>query len=526
MFLLIDNYDSFTYNLVQAFYALGREPYVLYNDDARLLDLAKAPDLEMVCLSPGPSRPENAGLCLKFLRRLTPSVPVLGVCLGHQILGLFGGGRIDVAEEIMHGKQSEISHNPDGLFTDLPPLMKVGRYHSLVVKDGQDLPFEVTARGPRGEIMALQYRDRPWAGVQFHPESVLTPEGMQLLANFPQRLVQKPKKEMAVSDILEELAQGHHLTRKMASKAFADLMDGRLSSAQAASLLFGLRMKGESALELAEATRQALDRAVSIAIEGPHIDVVGTGGDGRHSFNCSTATSLILAGMGYCVTKHGNRAVSSTCGSADAIEGLGLPLVKDPEDVRKHCAQYHFSFLFAPNFHPAFKNIGPVRKELGIRTLFNILGPLINPAKPTHLLLGVGHPDLLPLVTETLQELGQQRAAVVCGAGVYDEVTPLGPAQIMEIRDGKASPLELDPANYGIRPCTPADLEVHSKREAVAVLRELLAGQGPAPMLDMIVLNAGLAIYLLEDDLDLAAAMVRAGEAVREGVGRRVLNAA
>ena len=165
MFLLIDNYDSFTYNLVQAFYALGREPYVLYNDDARLLDLAKAPDLEMVCLSPGPSRPENAGLCLEFLRRLTPSVPVLGVCLGHQILGLFGGGRVEVAEEIMHGKQSEISHNPDGLFTDLPPLLKVGRYHSLVVKDGQDLPFEVTARGPRGEIMALQYRDRRYGVV-------------------------------------------------------------------------------------------------------------------------------------------------------------------------------------------------------------------------------------------------------------------------------------------------------------------------------------------------------------------------
>lgn len=526
MFLLIDNYDSFTYNLVQAFYALGREPYVLYNDDERLLDLATSPDLEMVCLSPGPSRPENAGLCLEFLRRLAPSVPVLGVCLGHQVLGLFGGASVDVASEIMHGKQSDITHSADGLFSDLPQQLKVGRYHSLVVRDGKNLPFEVTARGPRGEIMALQYKDRPWAGVQFHPESVLSPEGMQLLANFPQKLTQKPKKEMTVSDILEEIAQGHHLTRPMASKAFAELMDGELSPAQAASLLFGLRMKGESALELAEATRQALARAISIDIEGPHIDVVGTGGDGRHSFNCSTATSLILAGMGYCVTKHGNRAVSSTCGSADAIEGLGLPLVKEPEEVRRLCANKHFSFLFAPNFHPAFKNIGPVRKELGIRTLFNILGPLINPAKPTHILLGVGHPDLLPLVTDTLLELGQKRAAVVCGAGTYDEVTPLGPAEIMEIRDGKATPLALDPATYGIKPCTPADLEVHSKREAVAVLRELLAGQGPSPMLDMIVLNVGLAVYLLEDDLDLAAAMVRAGDAVREGVGRRVLDAA
>lgn len=194
MFLLIDNYDSFTFNLVQAFQRQGRDPLVKKNDDPAVLDLAADPALEMVCLSPGPSRPENAGLCLEFLARLPHAVPVLGVCLGHQTLGLFAGAPVVVNSRIMHGKTSEVDHDATGLFTGLPRPVTVGRYHSLVV-DVAAAPAEaqallrVTARTDRGEVMALEYTDRPWAGVQFHPESVLTPDGERLLANFPQALL-------------------------------------------------------------------------------------------------------------------------------------------------------------------------------------------------------------------------------------------------------------------------------------------------------------------------------------------------
>ncbi|MCR4666714.1 MAG: anthranilate phosphoribosyltransferase [Desulfovibrio sp.] len=530
MFLLIDNYDSFTYNLVQAFQSLGREVTVVYNDDDALLSMAERTDLEMVCLSPGPSRPENAGHCLKFLEKLSPTVPVLGVCLGHQILGLFGGADVVRAPTIMHGKQSMISHTGEGLFTGVQSPMQVGRYHSLVVhveSDEANPHFRVTARGPENEVMALCYRDRPWVGVQFHPESVLTPDGMKLLGNFPQNVMARKEKKDRFPLILETLAAGETLSRDMAAEIFGKLMDGHLSEAQAAAFLMTLRMKGEDAVELAEATKAALGRAVYVPpIEKPHIDVVGTGGDGRHSFNCSTASSLVLAGMGYYVTKHGNRAVSSTCGSADAIEGLGLPFVREADELLGQLEKNHFTFLFAQNFHPSFKNIAPIRKALGVRTIFNVLGPLINPAKPSHILLGVGHPDLMPLLTETLQDLGQQRGAVVCGAGVYDEVTPLGPATIVEVREGKAAPLPLDPEDFGIKRCTSGDLEVHSKREAIQVLEALLDGNGPAPMLDMIVLNVGLAVYLLEDSLDLQKAMVRARDAVMAGVGRKIVDAA
>lgn len=523
MFLLIDNYDSFTYNLVQAFQKLGREPVVMKNDDPAILEMAKNPDLEMACLSPGPGHPDKAGLCPQFLKNLPEDVPVLGICLGHQLLGRHAGANVNVGPAIMHGKQSEIVHDGEGIFKDLPNPLKVGRYHSLVVDDANPA-FTVTARGPEGEIMALQYNDRPWVGLQFHPESVLTPDGLALLENFPKTVSHKRNVKTEIPGILECLAQGRDLGADMASTGFSALMDGDLSPAQAGAFLTALRMKGESALELAHATRAALARSVRVkGLKGHSLDIVGTGGDGKNSFNCSTAASLIMAGLGYRVVKHGNRAVSSKCGSADALESLGITLESNPDSALAMLEKRNFAFLFAPFFHPVFKNIGPLRKELGIRTLFNILGPMINPARPNHLLMGVARPELVQLVAETLAQSPLYRGAVVCGAGGYDEMTPMGPADIALLHDGKISRLHFDPALYGIKPCAVEDLAVGSREEAVAVLRELLAGKGPKPMLDMITLNTALAILLMEEDYSLDQCMEKAATAVASGIGMKVL---
>ncbi|MBG0776114.1 MAG: aminodeoxychorismate/anthranilate synthase component II [Desulfovibrionaceae bacterium] len=193
MFLLIDNFDSFTFNLVQAFQMLGKHPEVIRNDRPELLELAQSGRLEMVCISPGPSNPSNAGLCLRFLELLPKDVPVLGVCLGHQILGHYAGAAVEVAGRIMHGKTSPVTHDGKGLFTGLPDPLEVGRYHSLIVRAEQAPELlTVTARTTdEDEVMGIRYTDRPWEGVQFHPESVLTPGGMDLLANFPDKLVGK-----------------------------------------------------------------------------------------------------------------------------------------------------------------------------------------------------------------------------------------------------------------------------------------------------------------------------------------------
>ncbi|WP_243544232.1 anthranilate synthase component II [Pseudodesulfovibrio tunisiensis] len=185
MFLLIDNFDSFTFNLVQAFQQLGAEPKVIRNDHAELLDLARSGELERVCVSPGPSRPENAGFCLEFLSLLPREVPVLGVCLGHQALGHHAGAPVVRAGRIMHGKVSRVMHDHKGVFAGLPDPFEVCRYHSLIVPAhlAPDT-LEVTARTSWGEVMGIRFRDREWHGVQFHPESILTPEGPRILKNF------------------------------------------------------------------------------------------------------------------------------------------------------------------------------------------------------------------------------------------------------------------------------------------------------------------------------------------------------
>ena len=185
MFLLIDNFDSFTFNLVQAFQQLGADPVVIRNDREEVLDLAGSGKLTRVCLSPGPSNPQNAGYCLEFLARLPKTVPVLGVCLGHQTLGHFAGAPVRRADRIMHGKTSPVFHEGKGIFAGVASPFEVCRYHSLIVPAEQAADvIDVTARTDQGEVMGLEYKDRPWFGVQFHPESILTPDGPKLLANF------------------------------------------------------------------------------------------------------------------------------------------------------------------------------------------------------------------------------------------------------------------------------------------------------------------------------------------------------
>ncbi len=530
MFLFIDNYDSFSWNLVQAFYALGRKPVVHANDDPRILELAASPELEAVCISPGPSHPRNAGLCLEFLKRLPASVPVLGVCLGHQLLGYFAGAEVSRAPYVMHGKSSDIIHDGAGLFAGLPNPMTVGRYHSLVVQSKEDepnppLPLLPAVRKGKSWPCATKTARGSACSSTRNPSSRRT--GFSFWATSRITSCPRGRRKKRISRILDALAAGQDLTADMAAAGFADIMDGRMTPAQAGCFLMGLRMKGETPLEMAHAVGIALGRANRVeGLEGDCMDVVGTGGDGRNSFNCSTATALTLAGMGYRVVKHGNRAVSSSCGSADALEGLGFPLDVAPEDVRRLLDERNFAFLFAPNFHPAFRNIGPIRRELGIRTLFNLLGPLINPARPTHILLGVARPELVELLAETLRQSHIRKAAVVYGAGGYDEVTPLGPTKMMIVHNGNLTPMSLDPSDYGIQPCNPEELAVHSKSEAVDVLKNILAGKGPRAMMDMVILNVGVAMFLLEEHMDLSVCMAKAREAVCAGIGRRTLHAA
>ncbi len=303
-------------------------------------------------------------------------------------------------------------------------------------------------------------------------------------------------------EILECLARGENLSEELAGFAFGSLFAGELGPAQCGAFLMGLRAKGETPEELACGVRKALEQArLAPGLSGPRIDTCGTGGDNRGSFNCSTAVALYLADMGYQVVKHGNRAVSSSSGSADVLETLGLfdPELK-PGDVAAELTKRNFVFLFAPAYHPAFAHVMPVRRELGMRTLFNLMGPLLNPARPTHQLLGVPAPGFLPLMAEALRLTGVARAAVVHGAGGYDELTTFGPSEMYTVTPEGIEKTVLDPAALGFGPSSPDEVRVSGKEEAVEVLKKVLAGEGPAAMQDMVSVNLAMCLHLLSDE--------------------------
>ncbi len=322
-----------------------------------------------------------------------------------------------------------------------------------------------------------------------------------------------------ISHILTRLVQGCDLNQDEAQACFGALFGAELTQAQSGALLLGLRAKGETPLEMHAAVTAALQQAHRVNLpDGPTIDTCGTGGDNRQSFNCSSAVALFLAHMGYKVVKHGNRAISSTCGSADVMEALNIPFAQTPADVGPALQRHNFAFLFAPAFHPAFAQIAPIRRELGFATLFNLMGPLLNPTSPSHQLLGVGQARFVDLMASVLAASNVQKAAVVHGAGGFDELTPCGPSVVILIENHTCRSQAFDSRDYGFDLCSPGDLACPDKTAALAMMVSVLRGRGPQAVMDMVALNLGLALYLLESPVKLTDCMQQAQRTVAAGL--------
>lgn len=293
------------------------------------------------------------------------------------------------------------------------------------------------------------------------------------------------------------------LTTAEAYEAMTIIMTGQATPAQIGAYLTALRMKGETVEEItgsARAMREVVNRVTPNINGDPLIDTAGTGGDGSHSFNVSTAAAFIIAGAGQKVAKHGNRAASSQCGSADVLETLGVHLDLTPAQVGQCIDEIGIGFMFAPKFHPAMKHaIGP-RKEIGQRTIFNLLGPLTNPAGATHQLIGVFDPDLTPTLAEVLGELGGRAAFVVHGAGGLDELTTSGPNVVSHLKDGRVNTFELDARELGLRPVN-GHLRGGDPAQNAARMRALLSGEETSPLRDVVLLNAAAALALETGDL-------------------------
>jgi len=513
MLVLIDNYDSFTYNLVQYFGELGADIRVYRNDQITLNQLIVLKPDHLV-ISPGPGEPiKDGGVSVEAVKYFTGKVPVLGVCLGHQCLGAVYGGRVDRAPQLMHGKTSPVTHNGQGIFKDIPTPFEAMRYHSLVVYEPVPSELEIIARTDDGEIMGLKHRQHPTYGVQFHPESILTEHGKHLLKNFLDIKIAPPPpaEPILLKPFIAKAINRTDLTSTEAEDAMNIIMTGQATQAQIGAYLVALRMKGETIPEITGSVRAMRAVAVKVKLDtaGSIYDIVGTGGDGAHTFNISTAAAFILAGTGRRVAKHGNRAASSQCGSADVLSALGVNLDLTPDQVAKAIQQVGIGFMFAPKFHPAMKYaVGP-RKEIGQRTIFNILGPLTNPAGANIQLTGVFDARLTEPLAHVLNELGSKAALVIHGANGLDELNPTGVNRVSHLRNGAVETYDLDPADLGLAPATVQDLRGGTPDESAVMMRDLLSGKLQGARRDAVLLNTAAALAAETGDFKFALAEAR-----------------
>ena len=539
MIVVIDNYDSFTYNLVQYLGELGAELRVFRNDQVTVEEIEALHPTRIV-ISPGPGTPEDGGISNDVIRHFHQTVPILGVCLGHQCIGHVFGGRVVRAPRLMHGKTSLIHHGDHPIFEGVPDQFQATRYHSLIVEEPLPEVLMPIAWTEERELMGLCHRNHPVIGLQFHPESILTGEGKRILRNFlemssspgpPRSSVSRGAAEgssfeeakMDIKEAIGKVMLGEHLLGEEAEAVMGQIMAGETTPAQIGAFLTALRLKGETVEEITGCARAMRRSAIPVRPRRQDlVDTCGTGGDKTGTFNISTTAAFVVAGAGLAVAKHGNRSVSSHCGSADLLEALGVNLELAPDQVADCIDEVGIGFLFAPRFHPAMKHaIGP-RREMGVRTIFNILGPLTNPAGATRQIMGVYDPSLTSPLAQVLGRLGAQAAFVVHGADGLDELSTTGINRVSHLRDGWVKDFSLDPAELGLPGARLKDLRGGTAEENAQITQAILAGER-GPRRDVVLLNAAAALVAGGMARDFKEGLQQAAEAIDSGSAREKL---
>lgn len=560
MIVVIDNYDSFTYNIVQVLQRLGNQVKVLRSKECTIKDIEKAFGLNCeshesldnqnmgqtaaistqrtqspqfsnsnkresnyLVIGPGPGDPTTAGVSIDAIKYFAHKVPILGVCLGHQAIGAAFGAKIIHAKKVVHGKVEDMTLDGRGLFRTLGKNGTFVRYHSLVI-DNSTIPgdFEVTARSADGDIMGIRYKGSGYCieGIQFHPESVASEGCDKLFKSF----LNYRRDPLIVKDILNKLIDKKDLTSSETYAFMMDLTDGNMDERATAAILTAISCKGASADELFGAAKVLCEKKTPLPISGNGLaEIVGTGGDGKGSFNISSLSAIVAASCGQKVAKHGNKAVSSKSGAADFYKALGLKIDTTPERTAAIINETGFGFLMAPIYHGAMKQAAPVRAALGIKTIMNVLGPLSNPAGAAYQLLGVYSESLLKCVGRAAKQLGAKRVMVIASCDGYDEISPCDITRVFQINDdGKEYEYNIDPKKYGIQNINPHDLDGGTPAENAALAIQVLNGAGVPGLVAAVNLNTGALLYLsgkaktIKDGYQMASNAIKSGAALKK----------
>jgi len=512
MILLIDNYDSFVFNVEQYLRELTNEEVKTVRNDAITLEEIKVLNPSRIVLSPGPKHPKDSGICLEILKNIE-NTPILGICLGHQAFGLVFNGKIEKLETPLHGKTSKITLTDKNsiLFKDMPEKFNVMRYHSLYVSE-ENLPEDltVTAKSDDGIIMALEHKTKDIYGIQFHPESFFTEYGKNIIKNF----ISNTKKETLQSNDKNtgesERKKADEVFKKYLKKLQDDLPladndfkeicevinSKNYDIVQLGALLVLISEKSLYPESLTAFVKNILEYSVTFSDDTPMIDLCGTGGDGLKTINISTTVAFIVAAMGVKVAKHGNKSVTSKSGSSDVIDKLGLTMEKSLITQLNKLENTNLAFFHAPFFHKLVGEVREVRQRLGIRTVFNVLGPLLHPnRKLKYQLVGLYHEPVHRLYAETLQLLGREHALVVRGNDGLDEISICDETKIIEVKGDKILEYTISPETFGFRRAFHADIEGGTPEENAEILVRTLKGEENSPKSDIVILNAMFALY-------------------------------
>ena len=518
MILVIDNYDSFTYNVVQSLQRLATEEVKVIRSKEITVEQIEEMKPSRLVISPGPGTPGEAGVSIEAIKYFAGKIPILGVCLGHQAIGEAFGAKIVQAKRICHGVVEEMDTDGRGLFRIMGKKGKFTRYHSLAIDESTLSPdFEVTARSADGEIMGVRHKTMIIEGVQFHPESIASENGDDIFKAF----LSYRRENLNVPSLLNKLVAKEDLTEDEASLFMENLADGTLDEKVTSAVLMALACKGAAVTEIVGFAKALKKVQKPLPVDFTnHAEIVGTGGDGKGSFNISSLSAIVAASCGQVVTKHGNRAVSSKSGAADFFENLGVNIMADPAKTCKLIQETNFGFLMATVYHAAMGFAASVRKTLGIKTIMNIMGPLLNPAGAEYEVLGVYSKDLMSTYAHAAKQLGAKRVMVIASDDGYDEISPCAKTHVFQINgDGKEYQYVIDPKNFGIENMDEEELIGGNGKENAELAIEVLNGGGRPAIKAAVCLNAGAALYIsgkaktLKDGFDMAKDAIDFGKA-------------
>lgn len=517
MIAFIDNKDSFTFNIVQSLERVSGDRVEVFRSEECTVAEVEAAKPDYIVIGPGPGTPQEAGISIEAIKYFAGKLPVLGICLGHQSIGAAFGANIVGAKFIRHGIVESMTTDGRGLFRTIGKTSSFTRYHSLVIEEAS-LPadFEVTCRAADGDIMGIRHKTLCIEGVQFHPESIASENGDAIFKAF----LNYRRENLNTAEFLNQLIAKKDLTEEQAALFMENVTDGTMDERVMAAILVAMASKGVATSEMVGCASVLLKKKTKFPVAGSGMaEIVGTGGDGKGSFNISSMSALVAASCGQRVAKHGNRAVSSKSGAADFYENLGLKIMAKPEQTAKLVEETGFGFLMAPVYHAAMRFAGPVRKVLGIKTIMNVLGPLLNPAGAEYEVLGVYSASLLEDYARAAKKLGAKRVMVVCSRDGYDEISPLVPTDVFQIDEkGKEYRYVIDPAKFGISGCDEEELMGGDGAENAALAMEVLNGGGRKTIKAAVGLNTAALLYLcgkvktLKEGYDMALDAIDSGK--------------